>query len=472
MNKHPKFFILDVNDQTEGMDFNSLVDLPAHMKEFIAMSKDGEVIEPVFEYKFNEEKRIVTGVAIATYLPIKRFDKEIGEHYVIFTEESANRVWSKMMMSGYLNNVNEMHDSNKVLKGMTLLEAYSIDKSGGVYPEKFSHQNLKKGSKIVSYHVDNDEAWENIKMKKVRGFSIEGWFAKIPLKMKGEFRNQMKINMAKLSQVNTWEIEIMEDAIEFDQIVHIAWMKEDGSMQDGGKLQSGEYLTPDGKKIMIDSVGKVVMIDGKTKEQMSNENHNKMKKPVKSPGLMKRLFGKDKFESVTTADGLVLSWEGELKEGTEVYAPKAVGEGETPSDEKVLAPEGDHAIPMGEGKMKVITIDGNGKVTAITEVDEANQSAEEVEQAMKKIIADNKTAMAKLETDYKTELKKLQEDQVKEIKKLQDTFTAKTEELMGMIREMAAEIDTLGEGESRKKFSGADTKSGYRKLLEQGAKKA
>jgi hypothetical protein len=457
---HPKFFIFDVDESIEGMDFNSLVDFPAHMKGFIAFGEDGKIREYEFKQYFNEEQRIVTGVAIATNLPIKRHDEENGDYYGVFTAESAKKIWIKMMENGYLHNVNEMHDSNKNIKGMVLFESFIVDKANGIFPEHFKDQNLKDGSIIVSYLVKNDEAWEDIKSGKVKGFSVEGWFKKVPMKMKGEVTSDEKFTMAKISQINTWEIEVLEEAIDFGTVLHIGWKKEDGTLEDGWKLQSGEYLSPDRKKIMVDSAGTVVMIDGKTKEQMSQikKQIEMNKKTVPAKSLMKRLFGKEKFETATTVDGVVLSWEGELTEGTEVKVP-AANEGEA----ETLAPEGDHTIPGSEGKMKIITIDGNGKATAITEVDATAQSAE-VEQAMRKIIADNKTAMAKVETDHAKAFTDLD-------KKYQDKFA----EFTGMMTEMAQEIDAIkGDGGSgKKKFHREDSKEpGYRILLKKAETKA
>lgn len=452
---HPKFYTLEIDENTEGMDFNSLVDLPAHMKSFITFSKDGKIPDYNFKQYFNEEQRIVMGVAIAADLPIKRNDEELGEHYVVFKKDQIKKIAIQMMAKNYLHNVNEMHDSNKQIKGMTLFASDFIDKEGGIYPEAFKDQNLKDGTWYVAYKVNDDATWDKIKSEEVKGFSVEGWFKKVPLKMKGETNKDGKFTMAKLSQINTWDIEVMEEEIDFGTVIHSAWIQEDGSLRDSGKLQSGEYLAPDRRKIILDSTGAVVMIDGKTKEQMKSQTKKvvKMNKPVvKQKSLMKRLFGKEKFETATTVDGLVLSWEGELAEGTEVKVPEA-----DDSEVKISAPEGDHTIPGAEGKMKVITIDGNGKVTAITEVDAEEQSAD-VEQAMRKIIADNKTAMKKVEAENKLAFAALKKE-----------YEAKFTEFTGMLTEMAQEIDNMkGEegGETKKKFNRSDKKEpGYRKLL-------
>jgi hypothetical protein len=60
-----------LSDDDEGMDFNAFVDYPAHSKAFHLF--DGQ--KPLKQLFSDDEKRIVTGVAIATNLPIFRRDE-------------------------------------------------------------------------------------------------------------------------------------------------------------------------------------------------------------------------------------------------------------------------------------------------------------------------------------------------------------------------------------------------------------
>ena len=61
------FYELIIDDSKEsGVDYNSLVEHPAHRKTFIAFNKDEK------RYYFNEEKKIVFGVMMAANLPIFR----------------------------------------------------------------------------------------------------------------------------------------------------------------------------------------------------------------------------------------------------------------------------------------------------------------------------------------------------------------------------------------------------------------
>jgi hypothetical protein len=52
-----------------------------------------------------------------------------------------------------------------------LIEDEKLDKS------KLYGFSLPKGTWMISMKVDNDEVWQDVKDGKVKGFSIEGYFA-------------------------------------------------------------------------------------------------------------------------------------------------------------------------------------------------------------------------------------------------------------------------------------------------------
>lgn len=324
-----------LTEETEGMDYIALVDAPAHMKAFEYFNGKSEKVK----YHFNEEKRVVTGVAIAVDLPIYRRDEQLGEHYVVFDKKETMQIAQKMFKGGYLNNVNEMHDSNKQIKDIYLFESYFVDNSRGVKaPSKFDSQNLKDGSWIVSYKVDDDKAWNDIKNGKHVGFSIEGWFDKKHIKTK----------------------------------------------------------------------------------------QTQMKKESKS--LFSLVFGKEKFETATTVEGVEVAWTGALEVGTELRVVTEEGE--------ILAPEGMHSIESegaeGEKTTMVITIDGNGIVTAIEEMPVEEVPAEEVPEAV------SPEAVAEV------------------IEELQATFSKEIETLKATNEVFAKQIETLvGEldKENKRKFN-------------------
>ena len=255
------FYNMRIDEETEGMDFIALVDSPAHRKTFQFFNGK----EPVKQH-FNDEQRIVTGVAIAVDLPIYRRDEQFGEHYVVFSKEDTRKIAQKMFKSGYSKNVNEMHDSNKKVEGMYLFESYFIDeKAGKTVPDSFKDQNLKDGSWIVSYKVDNDKAWNDIKAGKHVGFSIEGWFNKEKIKLKTNKQTKMAKETTK---TKFWDIlfpskDKFAEATTVDGDV-IIW---EGELIEGTELkikgEDAEVLAPEGS-YSVDNEGviSVIAVDG------------------------------------------------------------------------------------------------------------------------------------------------------------------------------------------------------------------
>lgn len=179
---------IDIDD--EGMDYVGLVDYPAHGKNYVTMSKAPNKVEPKFH--FNDEKRIVTGVAIATDLLIYRRDDDGYEYNVYFSKEDTLTIMKMFAKRGYHNNVNLMHDSSKKVRDAYMIECYFINNERTNIPAQFADQNLQPGSTIFSYWVEGDKTWKFIK-EHGAGFSIEGWFQSVPVKfLKTQKRSKMK----------------------------------------------------------------------------------------------------------------------------------------------------------------------------------------------------------------------------------------------------------------------------------------
>lgn len=174
-----KIFLIDINenDKDTFVSSNSLVEFPAHQKSFYAFSK-------THEYFFNNEKKMITGVMINVNKPIYRHDKEIGEHYVVFTPKAAERMFLNMKKNGATNMVNIEH-SDRFIKGIYEVEAWIVDRENGKgVPKQLERQDIEDGSIMVSYKIEDEEIFNKIKKGAFNGFSIEGVFYKTPLKIK------------------------------------------------------------------------------------------------------------------------------------------------------------------------------------------------------------------------------------------------------------------------------------------------
>lgn len=174
-----------LNSEDDGMDFNSFVDFPATKKGAFYFGE-----EKIHHFSA-DEKRIVTGVAIAANVPIFRRDRNGNEYRVFFTPEVVRELGRRMMKRGYMHNINSMHDSNKQIKGATLDEIYYIG-DGHEVPALFKNQNLQAGTMMVSYHIENDKEWAKWKNGEYQGFSIEAWFDIEKVNFKNQNKMQKK----------------------------------------------------------------------------------------------------------------------------------------------------------------------------------------------------------------------------------------------------------------------------------------
>ena len=310
-----KYYKIVVNEFDEtGIDFNAFVDVPAHLKGFIAFGQNDQRLQ------FNEEKRTVTGVLISVGTQIYRNSEELGEHYVSFDAQTVELINKKAAKKGYWSNLNLMHDADQVTKGAFMTERYIVSNSDPKkpnIPDVFAKQELQDGSLIGSYYIEDEQLWQDAKSGKFNGFSVEGIFEKKEVKLK------TNINMSKQTK-SIWDM-----------------FKKD--------------------------------------------------KP-----------STDKFTDATTADGVVVSYDGELVEGTAVLI------------DGVPAPEGEHQLTIADGTVKVVVLDALGIVVSVADVvlqeDESGVTAVEVADAMRSLMSevnDRFTAIETTNTDLASENAKL-----------------------------------------------------------------
>lgn len=151
---------ISVDSIDDGVFKMSIVDDPAVDVNFLKFNKQ----KPI--YVFNEEKRIITGVALRANYPIYRSIN--GESfYLIFTPEEIEKMAYRFMKNQLLNNVNINHSTD--VNGIYLIESFILKADHNM--EAFN--DIEKGSWMVSYKVENDKVWNDIKEGKLKGFSVE-----------------------------------------------------------------------------------------------------------------------------------------------------------------------------------------------------------------------------------------------------------------------------------------------------------
>ena len=348
---------IDENDDETRVQANALVDVPAHMKNFVAFSREQ------LAYKFSDdEKRMVTGVMISANTPIYRNANHLVEepHNIVFKANTIEAIRKKFMLESRGSEVNEMHDEHRFVEGVKIVDSYIIggDKNPKA-PEVFSELNLQDGTWIASYHIENDEVWSKVKSGEFNGFSVEGIFnySIDPLSIKKGFR--MAKGKFGTREVSKWDIDVDQYAFEEGTEITTTWIDESGESHIQ-KVQDGEYMLEDGRRILVDSDGVVRSIFKANTKQMS-----KKKKPFSLFGYMFGNETKVEMAEVTAVDGTALSYDGELAVGTPVFIKDEEGE-------KLPAPAEAYGVEV-DGVNWVMTIDDNGVVSELEEVEEMDE---------------------------------------------------------------------------------------------------
>ena len=159
------------SEEFSGIEAISVVESPAIEEEFIALKNEDQIRLA----EVSKEKRLLMGAALIPDKPIYR-KSEDNEFYIYFSKETVAKASQMFLQAGNQGQATMEHASKK-LEGMTVVESWIV--------EDLVHDKSKKygldmpiGTWMVSMKVDNDEIWNNyVKKNKIKGFSIEGYFA-------------------------------------------------------------------------------------------------------------------------------------------------------------------------------------------------------------------------------------------------------------------------------------------------------
>lgn len=163
-------YYINLDGELSGMDAISLVDEPAVEVDFLAFAKE----TPKIKFSKDEERHIITGVAMNANMPIYRRNGDY-EYYTVFTPAAIEKLVVKYSKDNLFNSVNLQHDDNSFVDGIYMIESYFVNKERGIAPKEF---DVEDGSYIVSYKVENEDLWNEIRnSENFKGFSIQGYFA-------------------------------------------------------------------------------------------------------------------------------------------------------------------------------------------------------------------------------------------------------------------------------------------------------
>ena len=160
--------ILD-EEQEIGIEAISVVENPAIEEDFIALKSQ--------EFKLAEvdkEKRILMGALLIPNKPIYRRNGE-DEYYIYFSKDTVLKASQMYLMQGKQNNSTLEHQYQ--INGLSLVESWIVEDKVHDKSVKYG-MDLPLGTWVGAVKVNNDEIWnEFVKTGRVKGFSIEGYFA-------------------------------------------------------------------------------------------------------------------------------------------------------------------------------------------------------------------------------------------------------------------------------------------------------
>ena len=161
--------ILDEAQEMMGIDAISIVESPAIQEDFVALNSDEIKLAEV-----SKEKKILMGALLVPNKPIYRKNGD-DEYYIYFSKDTIAKASQLYLKNGYQGNSTLEHSS--ALQGLTLVESWLVEDDVHDKSRKYG-MNVPVGTWMGAVKVDNDEIWnEYVKTDKVRGFSIEGYFA-------------------------------------------------------------------------------------------------------------------------------------------------------------------------------------------------------------------------------------------------------------------------------------------------------
>ena len=164
----PLYNLVIDDDENLGVDKISLVTYPAVEENFLLFDETKRA-----DYSFsiqNEEKRIVSGIAMVADRPIYRETPDKKGYYVIFSKDTIEKIAHRFAKNNYAFNISTQHKTD--VDNCYVVESFIINKERGICPKEFA--DVEDGSWYTSVKIDNQELWDEIKNGEgLNGFSVE-----------------------------------------------------------------------------------------------------------------------------------------------------------------------------------------------------------------------------------------------------------------------------------------------------------
>lgn len=154
--------------EDNGVNAISLVKNPAIESDFLALKSDEVLLKTI-----DDDKRLLVGALLIPNKPIMRKNEE-GNYYIYFSKDTVEKASQKFLMNNNQHNATLEHKIP--LSGMTLVESWIVENKK---QDKSAYYGLDVpvGTWMGTMKVQNEDTWQEVKSGKIKGFSIEGYFA-------------------------------------------------------------------------------------------------------------------------------------------------------------------------------------------------------------------------------------------------------------------------------------------------------
>jgi hypothetical protein len=360
MQNIPTYYIdFNENDPVEGIDLISFVAEPAILTKGVRLSKSE------IEARFKKETALmeVLGPILVPDLPIYRKD-ELGEYYLVFTSRVIKSLYNKFIANVKEFRFNDNHSdtivSAQILESW-IKEDMQFDKSNA-YEELVG---LPVGTAFIKSKLSDIEYWENEVVGNDKfGYSIEGFLSlkmqeiKKLVKQEMEKAEQKSLTLAVHKKADGSEIfidgEIAIDSYVYSNHPTIVLVNDVKTEMKYPSWESVIELEDGSVLLLADS--KIVEITKKETEPAEIIEEVQVDTDLKTKKVKEKMKRKFKFEDYKLQDGKMISVDGELAVGSDVYYVAEDGSKET-------IDAGEYILESGQ----VIIADADGKITEVKE---------------------------------------------------------------------------------------------------------
>lgn len=182
--------VINEDDKLSGIEAVSVVENPAIQENFVALNKHEVMLKEI-----DTEKRLLMGAALIPNKHIYRRNDKNEEYYIYFSEDTVRKASELFLMRSNQNNATYEHKDK--LTGLSVVESWIIEDEKHDKSVKYGF-DLPKGTWMISMKVMNDDVWKDVKEGKVKGFSIEGYFAD---KLEMSLQNEDEILIEKIKEI-------------------------------------------------------------------------------------------------------------------------------------------------------------------------------------------------------------------------------------------------------------------------------